>query len=57
MGVRGIWQALPLTRIIRHAAKELVVQAFQPVQKTLCFFLVFILPLYFSKLVHVLKSS
>ena len=28
----------PLTRIIHQAAKNLVAQAFQPVQKTLCFF-------------------
>ena len=40
-----------------QTAKNLVAQAFQPVQKTLCFSGLFNLLLYFSRLCHISKSS
>jgi hypothetical protein len=52
----ALWSGT-LGRIIHRAAKNLVAQAFQPVQKTLCFFGLLNLIKYIIALSSFLKSS
>jgi hypothetical protein len=57
LGSKALLCKTYFTRIIRHAAKNLVARAFQPVPKKSCFSLVSILPVYFKQLANILKSS
>jgi hypothetical protein len=54
---RKVAKVIVLARIIRQNTKNLVTQAFQPVQKTLCFFELFITILYFNGLSYISKTS
>jgi hypothetical protein len=56
VGKRGLLATAPNLDSTQEA-KNLVAQAFQPVQKTLCFLGLFILIIYFNGLSCILKSS